>query len=328
MTGLYVSLAPDGKIKRHLSTEKGEIPLSDTNICDELISLTDLDFWSVFAFTKEAMCEQFYHRSNQGGFPFLCNLADQYLSKRESVHPMYALLTRTHIADSIHNRKNKRIAADKIIECLRNQSESGFIVRQVFDALCENTPISRLPYCSQLQNFKATVFLTLEDTLTTYYVFRSHEQYYLFLLQQFISAGYRIAKCQFCGGYFVPRTKRKTLYCDRVIRNGKTCKQIAPYLNRKAKAAANAVISEFDHIKDTMFHRFDRTGGRKKPSPKDLTQEQYDKWLDGAVDARDRYLAGKLTAEETLEILRASKSRELRKKDSADYTLEKAGTPS
>ena len=157
--------------------------------------------------------------------------------------------------------------------------------------------------------------------MTTYYVFRSHEQYYLFLLQQFIAAGYRIAKCQFCGGYFIPRTKRKTLYCDRVVRNGKTCKQIAPYLNRKAKAAANAVISEFDHIKDTMFHRFDRTGGRKKPSPKDLTQKQYDKWLEGAVNARDRYLAGDLTAEEALEILRASKSRELQEKDSADYTL-------
>jgi len=328
MTGLYVSLAPDGKIKRHLSTEKGEIPLSDTNICDELISLTDLDFWPDFAFTKEAMCEQFYFRSNQGGFPFFCNLVDQYLSKRESVHPMYALLTRTHMADSIHNRKNKRIAADKIIECLRNQIESDFIVRQVFDALCENTPSSRLPYCSQLRNFKATVFLTLEDTLTTYYIFRSHEQYYLFLLQQFIAAGYRIAKCQFCGGYFIPRTKRKTLYCDRVIRNGKTCKQIAPYLNRKAKAAANAVISEFDHIKDTMFHRFDRTGGRKKPSPKDLTQKQYDKWLEGATAVRDRYLAGDLTAEEALEIIRASKNQELREIDSAELTLETSGAES
>ena len=164
--------------------------------------------------------------------------------------------------------------------------------------------------------------------MTTYYIFRSHEQYYLFLLQQFIAAGYRIAKCQFCGGYFIPRTKRKTLYCDRVIRNGKTCKQIAPYLNRKAKAAANAVISEFDHIKDTMFHRFDRTGGRKKPSPKDLTQKQYDKWLEGATAVRDRYLAGDLTAEEALEIIRASKNQELREIDSAELTLETSGAES
>ena len=306
--GLYITLLPDGKIKRYLSTEKGEVPLSDTGICDELISLTELDSCHRYGITKTAICVQFNHLSEQGGFPFLFVFADQYLSEQESTQPMYSLLTRTQLEDSIYNRKNKRIAADKIIDCLRSQGEAYLIVREVFDALCANTPISQLPHHSQLQNFKATVFLTLDDTLTTYYVFRSHEQYYLFLLQQFIAAGYRIAKCQFCGGYFVPRTKRKTLYCDRVIRNGKTCKQIAPYLNRKAKAAANAVISEFDHIKDTMFHRFDRTGGRKKPSPKDLTQEQYDEWLEGAVDTRDRYLAGELTAEEALEILRASKS--------------------
>ena len=193
MTGLYISLAPDGKIKRYLSTEKGEVPLSDTDICEELISLTDLDSCYLYGITKIAICLHLNHLSDQGGFPFLYDFVDQYLSEQESTQPMYTLLTRTQIEDSIYNRKSKRIAADKIIDCLRNQGEAYIAVCEVFDALCENTPFSQLPYHSQLQNFKATVFLTWEDSLITYYVFRSHEQYYLFLLQQFISAGYRIA---------------------------------------------------------------------------------------------------------------------------------------
>ena len=30
MIGLYVSFTPEGKIKRHLSAEMGEVPLEDT----------------------------------------------------------------------------------------------------------------------------------------------------------------------------------------------------------------------------------------------------------------------------------------------------------
>ena len=52
MTGLYVSITPDGKIKRHLSTEHGEVPLKDTTVSDELISLTDCPLWEIYSFTQ------------------------------------------------------------------------------------------------------------------------------------------------------------------------------------------------------------------------------------------------------------------------------------
>ena len=35
--GLYVTLAPNGIIKKHLSTNLGEMPLKETTIAEELI---------------------------------------------------------------------------------------------------------------------------------------------------------------------------------------------------------------------------------------------------------------------------------------------------
>ena len=57
------------------------------------------------------------------------------------------------------------------------------------------------------------------------------------------------------------------MYCDRVIRDGKTCKQIAPDLNRKERAAADKVVSEFNRVKDMLVHRLERAQYDKKSSP-------------------------------------------------------------
>ena len=46
-TGLYISLLPAGKVKRHLSSDLGEMPLPDTTIAEELIALTEYDSTSV-----------------------------------------------------------------------------------------------------------------------------------------------------------------------------------------------------------------------------------------------------------------------------------------
>ena len=51
----------------------------------------------------------------------------------------------------------------------------------------------------------------------------------LALLEQNIS----IRRCACCGGYFIPKTKKMTLYCDRAIKGGKTCKDLAPGLKRR-----------------------------------------------------------------------------------------------
>lgn len=145
--------------------------------------------------------------------------------------------------------------------------------------------------------------ITIKDGLEDIHIFRSEGQYYLFLFRHFLASKTRVAKCQYCGRYFIPKSKRKTLYCDRVIRDGKTCKQIAPHLNRKERAAADKVVSEFNRVKDMLVHRLERAQYDKKSSPIDLTWEEYYRWLDTATAARNRYLAGELPEEEAWMII-------------------------
>lgn len=142
------------------------------------------------------------------------------------------------------------------------------------------------------------------DGLTTQYHFRSAVDYYHFLLLQFVSGHPAVAWCHCCGRYFIPKTKKKTLYCDRILKDGKTCKEWGPVLKHRQKAAQISVVEEFDRTKRRMYKRYERAEFlNKEPSEKDLSYEEYYQWLDRAVRARDDYLAGKLPAEEALKTI-------------------------
>lgn len=162
---------------------------------------------------------------------------------------------------------------------------------------------------------------TLNNTLSVIYVFRSYEQYYRFLLQHFIVSKPKIAKCQYCGGYFIPKTQRKTLYCDRIVKDGKTCKQIAPHENHKKLASSNRVIAEFDLSKGRMLRRMERTGVDKKESPIDISDEDFCRWLEKATDAKNHYLAGGLSEEEAIRIIHMPTIQELRERQTPACTL-------
>lgn len=51
--GLYISLSPDGKVKRHLSTRSREVPLPDTTIADELIQLSEQNHVHLYQAIKD-----------------------------------------------------------------------------------------------------------------------------------------------------------------------------------------------------------------------------------------------------------------------------------
>ena len=79
MVGLYVSVTTDGKIKRHLSTADGEVPLEDIILFDELIALADKDFLSLCAYIKDVLLETFGFGSCAEGADYLQRAVKQYL---------------------------------------------------------------------------------------------------------------------------------------------------------------------------------------------------------------------------------------------------------
>ena len=328
MVGLYVSVAPDGKIKKHFSTADGEVPLEDITLSDELIALADRDFLSLCTYIKDVLLKTFGFGDCAEGADYLKKAVAQYLSEQQATDPVCALLTELLIADCIRNRKNKRVVIDEIVCCLRSPISVQTLVMDVLESLCENTPIQNLPKYPIIQQLITSAIHLLGETATVQYCIRTYEQYYLFLLQQFIASKPNVAKCQYCGGYFVPKTKRKTLYCDRIIRDGKTCKQIAPYENHKKLAATNRVIGEFDHSMSRIRRRLDRTCVDKKKSPVDLTDDHFCLWKHKAINAKKGYLAGELTEEEAMAIIYVPKKDELLEQISSELTLETAAPQS
>ena len=326
--GLYISLLPDGKIKRHLSSDFGEMPLPDTTIAEELITLTEYDDTSI---TNElGKIHTLSHQVEEditSQLPFRQRYGNFLMRLREE-SPMWYTLLMTQFCDEVRKTPfadwNEKQIAYFMVDGLYQPRGAEITVNIALSSLCEHDPED---FCDLnvrediIHQSTATVFFTLNETLDAQYLFRSAEQYYIFLLQHFYMSNPKIAQCQHCGRYFIPKTRKRTLYCDYIVRDGKTCKEIAPYLTYKRKAASSRIISEFLRIKRMLVRRVDRALGDKKASLIDMSYDQYRDWLRSATDARNRYLAEKLTEEEAMAIIYVPKKDELIENNSAELTL-------
>ncbi len=112
----------------------------------------------------------------------------------------------------------------------------------------------------------------------------------------------RIARCDYCWGWFIPKTKKATRYCDRVM-DGFPCKKRGSRFKRNLIADEDSALKICNQLRDRMYARLLRwqdaaLDERKNLIPMDY--DQYDAWSENARLARMEYLKGKLTAEEFL----------------------------
>ena len=109
----------------------------------------------------------------------------------------------------------------------------------------------------------------------------------------------RIVRCQHCWQYFVPKTKKKTDYCDRTWEDGSTCKKRGPNLKRKDGPNEDIYLLAFKKLRTRFYERDYRfyagIPGMSVPGG------NYFNWIDDASAARVEYLEGKITGEEFLQ---------------------------
>ena len=310
--GLYISLLPDGTMQRHLSTKHGEVPLPNTTIPAELIQLSEKDHIHLYQAIKDIWAHSCVVTSDPEAF---MTAVDDVLRTLQSQDITRHTLLLTLLQDSWQPKPllpfDPTTEALFIANSLSQSMAADLEVYRVLDALSNGQPMDLEEDHSMLRQAKAAVIFTFGEKYTTEYLFRSEEQYYIFLLQQFLLTRTTVSTCQYCGRFFIPKTRKKTIYCDRIIRDGKTCKQIAPYLKHRERVAANKVTSEFHRAKDLLLHRLDRSGYGKKPSAIDLTYKEFYRWLDAATAARDRFLAGEITEAEAIRIIHVPTIHEL-----------------
>lgn len=122
------------------------------------------------------------------------------------------------------------------------------------------------------------------------------------LLLYFRQEKQRIALCDYCWNYFIPKTRARSLYCDRAF-DGQSCKKRGANLKRKKGPEQDEALKLFKQLHDRMYARAFRyedapESQRNRLIP--MTMLQYGEWEENARLARREYMAGKIKAGEFL----------------------------
>lgn len=314
--GLYLTLEEDGYIKRTLISESGAEDLPATRIQDEVILFSELNFkhYTMVVDTLQEMADQIdlegkdeMTTEEKEKFDSFISLVDNLLIELEKEQPTQGLLLRTTIQDSLPiNDDSAEYAylATKIIpEQLRAIVDYNFFLNSLFINVYIKNPIIEDTDLYFISTLKIQQELTFIGTLTTRYFFRSLVDYFVFLTMQFLNTKPTVTRCECCGRFFVPKTNKATKYCDRIVKNNLTCKQIAPSLKHKKIVSDDKVVEAYDRNKRKMYRRYERNDGKVYMPKKGLTYDDFYDWNDTATEARDKYLNGTISAEEALKII-------------------------
>ena len=188
-------------------------------------------------------------------------------------------------------------------EPLRVQNYLRNIMEVTFDSTAGSTP------AEQYENLRATYAdiaricdpakLPRLEEPRSFWLRSLMELRMLVLALYFEQGNQRICRCDYCWGYFIPKTKKATRYCDRVT-DGQSCKQRGANLARLDRTSEDEALLICKKLRDRMYSRLLRwqdaaPSERSNLIPMDY--EQYDQWSENARLAREEYVQGKLTAE-------------------------------
>lgn len=184
-----------------------------------------------------------------------------------------------------------RVWMHNIMEACFGTTES-FTQRERFKKICKVYP-------SLCEHSFAVRWTPGGEGWTLEYEIRSLLELYLFELMAVLRSDKRIARCQHCWRYFVPKTKKKTDYCDRVWKDSRTCKEHGPNLKRKDGPAEDKYLLAYKRIRARLYERDYREYVNERER-RATSYEHYEDWLAEATDARAEYLSGEIDGDELL----------------------------
>lgn len=313
--GLLLAMEENGLLQRILLSET-EKKLKKSTVEQLVIEYSELNFLPYAEVVNVIITaanflvvegEDQIGKVDMNVFTFMMETVEDLVSTLEQEKPLQGTLLRVALKERVPKDDGSAACAYQashgVINALTAVMDFQFVVNGVLDDLRNGRPLDLDGKYSFLRQTEITQVLTLGKNLSAMYLVRSPEEYYRLLLLWFISRNPQVALCECCGRYFVPATKKKTLYCDRILKGGKTCKEWGPKLKHQLVAQKHKVVEEFDRAKRRMYKRYERTKVRLDPLPDAFSYNDYYAWLDKAVDARDKYLAGEMPEEKALEII-------------------------
>lgn len=312
--GLHMIIQDNGDLERIIIEEDEEIELSPVNLKDVIIDLSETKHDGYIILLK-ALGEKLKDITSDSAEDFekvehfldLVYKACDAISENDMV---MGYLTKSLVDGTLFFNSDKSLKEQ--MECIiQNLNhilfiavELDYILTQMskgetidFDNKCLHTK-----FCEVNQSF----YRTNNGTQIGYRV-QTIMEYYVLLIHKFIELNPIVSRCEACNRFFIPKTKKKTLYCDRVLKTGKTCKEVAPALKHKLETMKDEVISIFDKEKNKMYKRLERTTDFNSNIEKPLSYSDYYSWIDKATEARNNYIQGNITTQQAIKIIKVDK---------------------
>ena len=203
------------------------------------------------------------------------------------------MITMSNIVDALREPLNTQYILYKY---LKSRSEFDTHEEWLRRNILPEGYFFRRDYPCEIINYD---LFTYELKLSQVFFFDNYTDYFVFLFLKFAEQQRRVLECPCCGKLFVPKSNRAEIYCDRVLVNGKTCKQIAPKLARKLKQRNDPLLEEYEKAKNRNYKRVERYENADGNSGvMRLTFNEYKAWLDKAGEMKRLYLQGKVSAKE------------------------------
>ena len=159
-----------------------------------------------------------------------------------------------------------------------------------------NSPESLAKYikneCKKNHNFHIKNYL---------YSFNSILSAYYFCVLYFIENNIPIKICKNCGKYFIPENRNSSIYCNRIYKDNKTCKEIGAniaYNEKLKKDEVNALYRKTLSAKKMLANR---------NSDIPMYLEKYEKWKAEANQFKQDIKSGTKTQEEFKEWIEKTK---------------------
>jgi hypothetical protein len=322
LLGLYIAVATDGRIRRNLSTRNGEIKLKASTINEEIIEFSELNFKpyaEIVDLLSEHFEDMFLETADEkhagetfvsvDAFQSAMQIVYDLLDELEKENPLYGTLTRLMLEDAVGPDDGTAgwmiQTGQTIVERLSFIMQLQFLVNDVLYDIQNGTQPDLEKQYAFFAQMEVSQILFLGKKLTAQVRFRSPIEYYRFLMMRFLANAPSVALCECCGRHFIPKTRKRTLYCDRKIRGDKTCKDLAPALKHRREAGRNEVIRAYDRANQRMYKRYEREADADHHLPKGIRYSDYYDRRDQAAATRDAFLNGAITAEEALRIIEA-----------------------
>lgn len=305
--GLYIRLGKDGKLARTLISHGEKKKFKNTTVCDELILFSELNFGPYTEVLKTLgeigieLCKDLEHSTevDMDIYMSFYNLAYNLCDALEEEYPIQGTLTRTMLDDNIPIDNGEETFYKETINIIFQTINSVYgcycCLHSYMHKICKGLQVDiEKDYPEFTELTVPTVFAYNGKGFVGEYYFRSISDYYTFIIQRFINLKYKFLYCQCCGRYFIPTSGNNKSYCNRIIKDGKTCKELGPRYKKMAEAKKDPVANVYSQTEAKMKRRCDRN-----PDEYPILVE----WRVKAKEAVRKYQDGELAADEAIALI-------------------------